>query len=92
MTERDAWLKALARWSTASETDATAACPHCGRGEVRLRYVVDPDSRVGFALMWCDACGHGISVSRVRAPEGAPVRSIDDATATEGVPEFTRVE
>ncbi|MFI2430377.1 hypothetical protein [Streptomyces sp. NPDC018693] len=68
------------------------ACPDCGQDRLQVRYIVHPDSRVGYVLLWCGACLHGISVSRVRAPEGMPTWSIDDPASVDGVPDFTRHE
>ncbi|MCL2731843.1 MAG: hypothetical protein FWE15_17670 [Actinomycetia bacterium] len=90
MADRPGWLTALARITDRSGDPQGVPCPRCGRDELALRYVVDPDSRVGYVLFWCGACLHGISVSRARAPEGVPVRHFDDPAATEGVPDFIR--
>ncbi|BBA96304.1 hypothetical protein RVR_1543 [Actinacidiphila reveromycinica] len=57
-----------------------------------MRYIVDPDSRVGYGLLWCGACLCGITVSRVRAPDGAPTRALSDPEASAGVPDFVRVD
>ncbi|MFA7768707.1 hypothetical protein [Streptomyces sp. NRRL S-448] len=51
---------------------------------------MDTNSRIGYALFWCAACLHGIAISRVRAPEGMPIWSIDDPGSTADVPEFIR--
>lgn len=92
MADRAAWLKALAEARFGSGDKVCGACPRCGHEQVRARYIVDPASRVGYVLMWCDACLHGISVSRVRAPQVAPVWPLQAPESTRGVPEFHRVE
>ncbi|MFJ4616599.1 hypothetical protein [Streptomyces sp. NPDC088812] len=93
MADRARWLHALAeltdRLSAAAEK-GSASCPHCGENRLEYRYVVDPESRIGYVLLWCGACLHGISVSRVKAPEGVPVRSMYAPYPTQGVPPFTR--
>jgi hypothetical protein len=67
-------------------------CPDCGRRRLEFRYIVDIESRIGYVLFWCNACLRGISVSRVRAPEGMTTYEIGDVAATEGIPNFTRRE
>jgi hypothetical protein len=96
MADREAWLKALARVAEGHDPDDDKAgsgpCPVCGRYRLQVRYIVDTSSRVGYALFWCDACLHGISVSRVRAPEGFRMWPIEDPASVAGVPDFTRDE
>jgi hypothetical protein len=90
MADREAWLKALARVAEGHGEAADSPCPVCGRDCLEVRYVVDDSSRVGYALFWCGACLHGISVSRVRAPEGVVTWPIGDPASVAGVPDFTR--
>lgn len=70
----------------------SVSCPDCGARQLALRYVVDPDTRIGYALLWCDANLHGITVSRVQAPEGASIFPLGEPSAVEGVPDFYRHE
>jgi hypothetical protein len=92
MADRSAWLAALAAARIGPADSAEGQCPQCGREWLRARYIADQESRLGYVLFWCDACLHGISVSRVRAPQGAPIWSLDDPESTAGVPEFQRDE
>ena len=67
-------------------------CPACGLATLRLRYVVDPATRIGYALVWCESCKKGFHISRLKAPAGAPVSDINSETATEEIPELQFVD
>ncbi|MGW2841421.1 hypothetical protein ACWCWD_26935 [Streptomyces sp. NPDC001493] len=90
MAKRAAWLRALGQVIDRSGDTSPVGCPDCGHHRLAVRYLVDPDSRTGYALFWCDSCLHGILVSRVRAPDGFPTWPLDDPASLDGVPEFTR--
>jgi len=90
MADREAWLKALALVADGLPVTGHGPCPDCGQDQLEVRYIVDANSRIGYALFWCGACLHGITVSRVRAPEGMPTWPIDDPGSTTGVPNFIR--
>lgn len=92
MTGRATWQQALARLADQEAKVDTIACLDCGQLRLQVRYIVNPDTRVGYALFWCSSCLHGISVSRVRAPNGLPTWSIDDLSSLNGVPVFSRHE
>ncbi len=92
MASRQVWLKCLAVVLSGGGDVQEAPCPDCGQKQLELRYIVEPDTRMGFALFWCNANLHGITVSRVQAPEGVPMRVMGAPEALEGVPEFTRHE
>ncbi|MBB3095955.1 hypothetical protein FHR83_003625 [Actinoplanes campanulatus] len=65
-SKRGMFLSALAR----SIEGGAAPCPMCGKGNLRLRYVADPMSRVGYLDAWCDNCFKGVHVSRASVPDG----------------------
>lgn len=90
MADRAAWLRVLGLVADRQGEVHSLSCPNCGHDQLQVRYIVKPESRIGYVLLWCGACLHGISVSRVRAPKGAPIRSIDDPTSVEDVPNFVR--
>ncbi|MGW2276570.1 hypothetical protein [Streptomyces sp. NPDC001770] len=92
MAGRAAWLRALGKAADRPDGAGPGGCPDCGRMRLVARYLVEPGTRIGYVLFWCDACLHGISVSRVRAPEGFPAWPLDDPGSLDGVPEFTRHE
>ncbi|MFE5868061.1 hypothetical protein ACFQ6V_05310 [Streptomyces roseifaciens] len=91
MADRGAWLKVLGLIVDTEEGIEIRSCPDCDKRQLNLRYVVDADSRIGYALFWCGGCLRGISVSRVRAPESMPTWSLDDPTAVADVPDFIRI-
>jgi hypothetical protein len=90
MAGRQAWLAVLARVVDGRQSTGTGLCPNCDRDQLEIRYIVDEETRVGYLLFWCNACLHGITVSRVRAPKGMPTRVIGDPEAIVDVPDFTR--
>lgn len=93
MANRTAWLKTLIRVRWIGSGDSVAGdCPECGCDRLRGRYVVDRKSRIGFVILWCEACLHGIQVSRAGAPEGVPAWQLGDPASMVGVPDFRRVE
>ncbi|BAU82853.1 hypothetical protein SLA_1915 [Streptomyces laurentii] len=92
MADRAAWLRVLGRVADRQSEVGLVSCPDCGQDQLEVRYIVKHESRIGYVLLWCGKCLHGISVSRVRAPEGAPTWSIDDPASVEGVPNFARYE
>lgn len=92
MADRAAWLCVLGQVADHQGTASLGPCLDCAQDRLEIRYIVKPDSRVGYVLLWCGACLHGISVSRVRAPEGVPTWSIDDPVSIDGVPDFFRHE
>ncbi|WP_395292940.1 hypothetical protein ACF9IK_04530 [Kitasatospora hibisci] len=92
MADRAAWLQVLGQVADRQGEMGLVSCPDCGRDRLEVRYIVKPETRIGYVLLWCGACLHGISVSRVRAPEGAPTWSIDDPASVDGVPDFARYE
>ena len=46
-------------------------CPNCGADALRIVFVGNPDTRVGYCSFWCDTCRYGIRPSRVLIPDGA---------------------
>lgn len=66
-------------------------CPECGTVGLKLRYIGDPATRIGFNIFWCMNCFHGIHISRSKAPESADFRSFDDPNGMDGVPEIVEV-
>jgi hypothetical protein len=73
---------------------ATAACPTCGRNDLRLAYLGDATARVGFASLWSPACGTGITTGRLTIAPGHDIVSWDlpDEQRARLVPNFTIVQ
>jgi predicted RNA-binding Zn-ribbon protein involved in translation (DUF1610 family) len=92
MANRQEWLRTLAVVIEAGGDTLSAPCPDCGELQLVLRYIVDTESRIGYALFWCNAGFHGISVSRVRAPDEIEAFTLGEPESLEGVPNFTRHE
>ncbi|WP_412077636.1 hypothetical protein ACLF6K_24955 [Streptomyces xanthophaeus] len=90
MADRGAWLRALGLVANGEQQTGIGPCPDCGQHQLELRYIADATSRIGYALFWCGACLHGITISRVRAPEGIRIWPIDDPRSTANVPDFIR--
>jgi hypothetical protein len=90
MAVRTAWLRVLAR--AADHQEDLGPCPDCGQNQLEVRYIVNPETRIGYVLLWCGACLHGISVSRAQAPAGMPTWSLGDPASIDGVPDFTHHE
>jgi len=69
MSYRD-WLNSLPK----SDAEyVSVGCPTCGAsGSLEYQYFGFPESDFGWKLVWCSMCHTGISVSRVRIPQGAP--------------------
>lgn len=65
----DAWLSVFAAVTSSPADTRRAPCPNCGFFAVRFQFVAAPVSRIGFCALWCDNCGHGHSLSRVRVPD-----------------------
>lgn len=88
------WVDAFAEIVDALPADAGLACPNCGERSLRLQYVGDLVTRLGYAALWCDACRHGVTLSRVKAPDSASVLSFDSdpETLKEAIPRYHEVD
>lgn len=53
-------------------------CPNCGEKEVDYAYIGNVETRVGYMVVWCGNCNHGIHVSRVKVPENAELIAFED--------------
>lgn len=73
----DAWVSVFAAIVRPPADPRRAACPNCGRFSVRFAYVADRRSRIGLCALWCDYCGHGHTLSRVRVPDGTDFIPLD---------------
>ena len=89
----EAWLDAFRRALAALPAGDLPACPRCGRFDLRLRFVADSETRLGFAAMWSDFCGHGIRMSRVAVPHGVEFLRVDAAPEALAafIPQFTEI-
>ena len=51
------------------------ACPACGEPALTVAYAGDPETRLGFGVVWCQACRCAVRLSRLRVPKGILVLS-----------------
>jgi hypothetical protein len=68
-------------------------CPHCGRFDLEVRFVADPETRVGSAAMWSDFCRYGLRVSRVSVPDAVAFIYADASpeVLAAQIPQFTEI-
>ena len=48
-------------------------CPKCGNDSIDYQYVGDTATRIGVLAIWCNACLHGIHITRAKAPTNASI-------------------
>ncbi len=86
----DAWLSVFAAITSSPADARRAPCPNCGFFAVRFQFVAAPVSRIGFCALWCDNCGHGHSLSRVRVPDDGDFLPLDasEKQLRAAIPEF----
>lgn len=75
--EWEAWFDAFTRIRDAWPTKISVSCPGCGEGSVQVSYTGDPETRIGYAIAWCESCKRGIYLSRVAIPPGAEMLTFD---------------
>ena len=73
----EAWFDAFSRIREAWPARLDVLCPDGDQGRMHITYTGSPESRIGFATMWCDVGHHGIFLPRVGIPEGAEMLSFD---------------
>jgi hypothetical protein len=71
------WFRAFSRIQAAWPAEVDVPCPQGDGGRVRVGYIGNPVSRIGVAYAWCDAERHGIYLTRVGIPPGAPMAAYD---------------
>ncbi|MDR6226825.1 hypothetical protein [Desmospora profundinema] len=89
---RNEWYKLIGEIHDNLPDVPSLQCPHCGQKKVDFQYMGDPKTRIGFLVIWCNACLHGIHISRAIAPEQAKMLSFDDKEEfKKRVPDFTQI-
>ena len=73
----EAWMDAFGLVRDALPGSRAVPCPSCGEGNVRVSYTGDPETRIGYAIAWCDVCLNGIYLSRVGVPDGVEMLSFE---------------
>jgi hypothetical protein len=61
------WMQVVDRLIR-QDASGAGACPNCGAHTVVWRFVAG-DDRLGWGAVWCETCGHGVHLSRVKFPE-----------------------
>jgi hypothetical protein len=90
---RSAWRDVLIAIGSGIDDSALPMCPACAQQLVDYLYVGDAASRIGYLVVWCNACLKGTRISRAGAPIGAHFITFEEADGTiaERVPNFTEV-
>ncbi len=91
VTDAESLARAAAR--VLDRPGGDVVCPLCGRGFVRIQYVADPDTRIGYCAVWCTSCLKGMNISRAKVPSGYPYLPFS-ATAdvlNKAIPNFVHV-
>lgn len=87
------WRDVLKVVASPVEDSELPFCPTCGQQRVDYMYIGDAETRIGYLVIWCPACLHGVRMSRVRAPAGVHFMTFtdpDDAFVAR-VPTFTEI-
>lgn len=92
LSVRTNWLRAYAHFVADPNHRSTLACPSCGQKKYAIRNIANPQTRLGYALFWCESCLNGIKFTPAKAPDDVRVWPIDDPESLAGVPAFTHVD
>jgi hypothetical protein len=87
------WLDVVKAIAPDIRDDALPFCPACEQQRVHYLYIGDAATRVGYLVIWCNACLRGTRISRTIAPIGVHFITFTEADSTiaERVPNFTEV-
>ena len=90
----ESWLDAFIELADTVGDEGSPVCPQCGYRTLRLQYVGDLTTRIGFAALWCDNCRRGMTLSRVKAPNGVHMLPFDadEAVLAAAIPNFEEVD
>ncbi|MGH2731389.1 MAG: hypothetical protein ACRDJG_00275 [Actinomycetota bacterium] len=88
-----AWAKAYEAMYLALPEKLPASCPNCGQSPLRLVFIGNPASRIGYADFWCDNCLYGLRISRVEVPAGVEMLpfSTPDGVISSMIPNYEEV-
>ncbi|GAA1643094.1 hypothetical protein [Actinoplanes couchii] len=73
----EAWFTAFTTMRDAWPARVDVPCPDGDQGRLHITYTGNPESRVGFATMWCEVGRNGIFLPRVGIPDGAEMLPFD---------------
>lgn len=86
------WLMTSANIAKNIKDVSNVNCPTCGRKTLDYLYIGDKKTKTGYLQVWCHHCLNGISIDRVRIPEGAKMLPFDtQEDLDEVVPRYNRI-
>jgi hypothetical protein len=88
----NAWLELVKQISDEKhESKNSLICPKCGNSSMDYQYVGDTTTRIGYLVIWCKACLHGIHMSRTKAPVNASILPFNTSKEmlAKRIPNFT---
>lgn len=92
MSKYDDWLKVAIEIAKSLPEANTIKCPSCHQKAIDYQYIGNLQTRMGYMLIWCNVCFEGINMSRVRAPESAPILDIDSKLELDNrIPRFIKL-
>jgi hypothetical protein len=62
------WIRMFSQLKDPSGKDLLI-CPHCHKSGIDFQYVGDLKTQIGYVVIWCNMCFHGIHISRVAIPK-----------------------
>lgn len=86
----DAWVRAYVEIVKSPADPLRAACPNCGRFDLKYQFIADGSTRAGLCALWCTNCNHGHTLSRVIVPEAVEFLHLDgpDEELASAIPAF----
>jgi hypothetical protein len=87
------WMDVIKIVASGVSDDELPPCPKCSQAKLDYLYVGSPSDRIGYLVVWCEACRNGTRISRAQAPPGANFMTFDEADERllERVPTFREV-
>ena len=87
------WLLLLPKINESSDKIDSLICPYCGKKEIDYLYIGYKKDMIGYVQVWCNACKHGVYISRIIIPENAKMIEMDDKTVDFNslVPDYVQV-
>jgi hypothetical protein len=76
------WFDVLKALVTGLGDRDLPTCPACRTNRVAYLYVGHEVERIGYLLVWCEACRVGIRVSRAKAPADAHFITFEEVATT----------
>jgi hypothetical protein len=71
---------------------AVVPCPECGAGPIAVRFVGDPATRLGFAVLFCVACRSKVHLSRLTVPTDRDLAPFEATEALSDLDEYRLID